>query len=222
MNITPFYFEGAPVEIRTDENGEIWFAANEVCAILEYGNPYQAIKSHVEDEDLQKLEVPTPGGIQQVNHVNESGLYALIFGSTKPKAKTFKRWVTSEVLPSIRKTGRYEAKGGEAPDAALQILDRLITLVGHLQKPQPPAPEPAAKPQRRRFSPPGWKPGMKGDRELAMQRLIAAIAADGRRAVAKKLGCSYCLITRILSQNDPREMSGRLAWHILNVYGQKG
>lgn len=71
-------------------------------------NPRKAIKDHVDPEDLIKVEIETNGGRQTVNAVNESGLYALIFGSKLDTAKRFKRWVTSEVLPAIRRTGRYE------------------------------------------------------------------------------------------------------------------
>ena len=83
------------------------------------GNPSQAIKSHVDAEDLQKLEALTAGGRQRQNHVNESGIYALILCSTKDSAKRFKRWVTHEVLPAIRKTGAY---GTPAPVDPLQDL----------------------------------------------------------------------------------------------------
>jgi prophage antirepressor-like protein len=107
--IIPFQFETHAVRVQVDGAGLPWFNASDVCDALEMGNPSQAIKSHVEAEDLQKLETLTPGGRQRQNHVNESGLYALILGSTKDAAKRFKRWVTSEVLPAIRKTGSYTA-----------------------------------------------------------------------------------------------------------------
>jgi prophage antirepressor-like protein len=97
------------VRVQVDGAGLPWFNASDVCDALEMGNPSQAIKSHVESEDLQKLETLTAGGRQRQNHVNESGLYALILGSTKDAAKRFKRWVTSEVLPAIRTTGGYAA-----------------------------------------------------------------------------------------------------------------
>ena len=99
-------------EIRTvsDEHGEVWFVANDICAALELGNPHQALETHVDDDDLQRLEaIDNLGRTQLTNHVNESGLYALIFGSRKESAKRFKRWVTSEVLPAIRKNGYYAA-----------------------------------------------------------------------------------------------------------------
>ena len=109
--IIPFQFEAHAVRVQIDDLGQPWFNASDVCDALEMGNPSQAIKSHVDAEDLQKLETLTAGGRQRQNHVNESGLYALILGSTKDAAKRFKRWVTGEVLPAIRKTGSYSAPG---------------------------------------------------------------------------------------------------------------
>ena len=102
-----FQFGKFPLNAVTDEAGVPWFNANEVCSALGFGNPRQALKSHVDPEDVQILDILTDGGAQQSNHVNESGLYTLIFGSKKAEAKEFKRWVTSEVLPSIRKTGAF-------------------------------------------------------------------------------------------------------------------
>jgi prophage antirepressor-like protein len=108
--IIPFSFESHAVRVQVDATGSPWFNANDVCDALEMGNPSQAIKSHVDADDLQKLEViDNLGRVQRANHVNESGLYALILGSTKDSAKRFKRWVTSEVLPAIRKSGAYSA-----------------------------------------------------------------------------------------------------------------
>jgi len=109
--IIPFQFEAHAVRVQVDDQGQPWFNATDVCDALEMGNPSQAIKTHVDAEDLQKLETLTAGGRQRQNHVNESGLYALILGSTKDAAKRFKRWVTSEVLPAIRKTGGYTVPG---------------------------------------------------------------------------------------------------------------
>ena len=109
--LSPFNFENKSIRVVMDESGSPWFNANEICNVLGFGNPWQAISTHVDGEDLQKLEVLGNGGKQMANHINESGLYTLIFGSTKPEAKRFKRWVTSEVLPSIRKTGGYQRPG---------------------------------------------------------------------------------------------------------------
>ncbi len=121
-NIIPLEFETHAVRIQVDADGQPWFSANDVCEALEMGNPYQAIKSHVDGDDLQKLEViDSLGRTQLANFVNESGLYALIFGSTKESAKRFKHWVTSEVLPTIRKTGSYHAKPKKLPYQTPQI-----------------------------------------------------------------------------------------------------
>ena len=105
-----FSFGNHEIRTATDEHGEVWFVANDLCAALELENPRDALANHVDQEDVARRDTLTPGGLQKLNHVNESGLYALIFGSRKESAKRFKRWVTSEVLPAIRKTGQYVAK----------------------------------------------------------------------------------------------------------------
>lgn len=98
-------------------DGEPWFNANTVCAILGYVNPHKAVADHIDEDDLTKREViDSLGRKQMANHINESGLYALILGSEKPEAKTFKRWVTHEVLPSIRRTGGYTAPRAKKAD----------------------------------------------------------------------------------------------------------
>lgn len=115
--IINFQFDNNPVQVVSDEHGEPWFSAKEICEILGYSNPRDAISKHVDTEDVAKRDTLTDGGRQQTNHINESGLYALIFGSTKDEAKRFKRWVTHDVLPSLRKTGRYETKQASQPIA---------------------------------------------------------------------------------------------------------
>ncbi len=136
--ITPFQFESKDVRIQLDEVSAPWFNANDVCAVLEFGNPRQAIESHVDVEDVQKLDATDNlGRTRQTNHINESGLYALIMGSTKPAAKRFKRWVTSEVLPTLRKTGTYSTPGalptlpGPTQDrvAALLLIGQFVSKV---------------------------------------------------------------------------------------------
>ena len=102
------------------DNGEIWFVAVDICKILGYKNSRKAVSDHVEAEDKKSVDlnsVTNRDGIRdavsdgwiknEVTIINESGLYSLIFGSQLPTAKKFKRWVTSEVLPSIRKHGFY-------------------------------------------------------------------------------------------------------------------
>jgi len=88
--------------------GEPWFVGRDVAESLGYAEPRSAISKKVDAEDKGVAEMETPSGKQKVTIINESGLYSLIFGSKLESAKRFKRWVTSEVLPSIRKTGGYQ------------------------------------------------------------------------------------------------------------------
>lgn len=115
-----FNFGDASIRAHVDKVGVPWFNANDVCDALQIGNARQAIDTHVDDDDFQKMDTLTGGGSQRQNHINESGLYALIFGSAKPEAKKFKRWVTREVLPSIRQTGEYVNSDLKAKIAALR------------------------------------------------------------------------------------------------------
>ena len=91
-------------------DGEPWAYANEVATALGYKNPRDAVSRHVDEEDRGVAKRDTLGGNQEVVIINESGLYSLILSSKLPKAKAFKRWVTSEVLPTLRKTGSYSVK----------------------------------------------------------------------------------------------------------------
>lgn len=102
-------FQFNQTEIKTMViDGQPWFKAASVTKALGYRNNRQALQTHVDQYDVQKLDIIDSMGRQQkVSFVNESGVYALIFGSSKPQAKEFKRWVTSEVLPAIRKQGEY-------------------------------------------------------------------------------------------------------------------
>ena len=113
-NIIPFNFESHSIRVCLDETNAPWFNAKDICGVLGYSNARKSVADHVDPEDVTKRDTLTEGGIQQTNHVNESGLYALILCSHLPKAKEFKRWVTHEVLPSIRKTGSYAVPGSVA------------------------------------------------------------------------------------------------------------
>lgn len=124
-----FSFEDA--NVRTIGTPDLpLFVAIDICNALQHSNPRKAIKDLVDPEDLIKSEIETNGGRQTVNCVNESGLYALIFGSKLESAKRFKRWVTSEVLPSIRKTGRYEAQTTITP-AEQRAIQREVAIRAH-------------------------------------------------------------------------------------------
>lgn len=98
-------------QVRTVEiNGTPWLVGKDVALALGYAKPQNAISRHVDAEDQKVAPIQgTPGGEQEMLIINESGLYSLILSSKMPKAKAFKHWVTSEVLPAIHKTGAYES-----------------------------------------------------------------------------------------------------------------
>ena len=107
-------------EIRTlvNEQGETFFVGKDVAVALGYSDPQKAIRMHVDDDDKLTGQIVVSGQNRKAIVINESGLYALILSSKLPQAKTFKRWVTSEVLPAIRKTGRYELTSTELKQLA--------------------------------------------------------------------------------------------------------
>lgn len=124
-----FSFENAQVRALGTPDLPL-FVAVDAAGALGYKDKTNAIKQHVDPEDIIKSEIETAGGRQTVNCVNESGLYALIFGSKLESAKRFKRWVTSEVLPTIRKTGHYEAQTTITP-AEQRAIQREVAIRAH-------------------------------------------------------------------------------------------
>ena len=107
-DLTIFNFENTPVQTIV-ENNEIFFRATQLAELLQYKNPHDALRKHVDSDDLAKREiVNTVNKRAQVLFVNESGMYSLVLSSKLEQAKKVKRWVTSEVLPTIRKTGKYQ------------------------------------------------------------------------------------------------------------------
>ena len=119
-------------EVRTlTKNGEPWFVGKDVADILGYTNTAKAIRDHVDDEDKLTERIVLSGQNREVIIINESGLYSLILSSKLPTARVFKRWVTSEVLPAIRKTGEYatpkvqQKRLGEVNSAARIIRQTL-------------------------------------------------------------------------------------------------
>ena len=112
--------------IRTLEiNGEPYFVGKDVATALGYSNSRKAIGDHVDDEDKGVTNCDTLGGNQQITVINESGLYSLIFASKLPSAKRFKRWVTSEVLPMLRKTGKYSITDDEPEQPPVSLKERM-------------------------------------------------------------------------------------------------
>lgn len=95
-------------DVRTvEKDGNIWFVGKDVAEALGYARTADAVKAHIDADDKGVCVLPTPGGRQETTIINESGLYSLVLSSKLPSAKAFKRWITSEVIPSIRKNGSY-------------------------------------------------------------------------------------------------------------------
>ena len=123
----------------TNENGETYFVGKDVATALGYKNPSNALQVHVDEEDKTSYLIQVSGSNYKANTlmINESGLYSLVLSSKLPQAKVFKHWVTSEVLPQIRKTGGYipthDAAGRKLSDMeimslALQIQQKTIEM----------------------------------------------------------------------------------------------
>jgi prophage antirepressor-like protein len=128
MEITIFKNETLNCELRTiEKEGDIWFVAKDVCKLLDIKNTSDAISRLDDDEKLLSV-LAISGQNRNVITINESGLYSLIFISKKPEAKTFKRWVTCEVLPQIRKTGGYIPINEEMSDEDILIKANEIML----------------------------------------------------------------------------------------------
>ena len=117
-------------ELRTvNQNGDPWFVAADVCKALDLGDTHKAVE-RLEDDEKGRNSIPTLGGNQEMTTVSEAGLYSLVLGSRKPEAKAFKRWITHEVIPTIRKHGMYATPETvermlDDPDSMIQILQTL-------------------------------------------------------------------------------------------------
>lgn len=110
-------------------NGDPWFVGKDVAAALGFTNPRDSISTHVFDEDKGVESIDTLGGKQKMTVINESGLYALVFGSRLKSAQRFKHWVTSEVLPAIRRTGGYQVPAPQGKELlALAVLEAQKTI----------------------------------------------------------------------------------------------
>ena len=111
--------------VRTVEiGGEAWLVGKDVAEILGYSEPRSAVSKKVDPEDRGVAKMETPSGIQEMTIINESGFYTLVLGSKLPYAKKFKHWVTSEVIPSIRKNGGYIA--GQEHMSDEELLEKAV------------------------------------------------------------------------------------------------
>lgn len=129
QQLMPFDYEGREIRVVKDEQGDPWFVAADVCAVLQLPETHKAV-ARLDDDEKDRNSIPTPGGSQSMTVVSESGLYNLVLGSRKAEAKRFKRWVTHEVLPAIRKTGSYAVPAMAALPAPTQDRVTSLLLIG--------------------------------------------------------------------------------------------
>jgi anti-repressor protein len=121
--LQPFQFPATGQRVRSlTIDGDPWFIGRDVCAVLGISNPADAMAKVLDEDEKGVAIVYTPGGDQQVSIINESGLYSLILRSRKKEAKDFKRWVTHEVLPALRKTGSYSLEQRPMPRSLPEAL----------------------------------------------------------------------------------------------------
>ena len=135
--LAPFEFQSKKLRVEADENGDPLFNANDLCELLGYSNCRDAISRHVDEGDVVKRDTPTTSGTQSMNWVCEPGMWSLLLASHAPNAKPVKRWVTSEVLPSIRKTGSYAAQTRQLPEPSAKesSVTRLLVTMRDGQQP---------------------------------------------------------------------------------------
>ena len=123
-------FQQNPVRTVADNQGELWFWANDVCEILGYSNPRQAVQKNCKEKGVSNRYTPTRGGEQSMTYINEPNLYRLIIKSRKPAAEAFEEWVMETVLPAIRKTGGYQITPKTTADDRTGLRQAVSALVG--------------------------------------------------------------------------------------------
>lgn len=176
--------------VRTiTRNGEPWFVANDVCQVL---GMYRTQTRRLDDDEKDVHTMHTPGGEQKINIINESGLYALILTSRKPQAQAFKRWITHEVIPAIRKTGSYNTMSTVTIDRdALGIIigatvaETLKQIMPLIQKRQP-----AIEPN----PPREWKPVLLKDFETVMRKVMQEQRVSGNE-ISKRLNVAQATVS---------------------------
>lgn len=125
--LTHFDFSGQQVRVVLDEHGDPWFTAADVCAVLGIANGSDAV-ARLADDEKGVGTADTLGGLQQIRTISEAGLYRLIFTSRKAEAEAFRRWVTHEVLPTIRKTGGYTTQPAAPAFVIPQTMSEALRL----------------------------------------------------------------------------------------------
>lgn len=192
--ITPFAFDSHAVRAIVRDGGP-WFVAADVCAVLAHSNSRMAVE-RLDADEKGVSTIDTPGGHQEMTVINESGLYSLVLTSRKPEAKRFKKWITAEVLPAIRKTGHYATPGNDTVQVSQADLRNLIATTARLMEMLVPlverlsqaAPEPTP---RRPPSP------FTDEEKDTLIRLLAKGLSQG--AIARELGRSTACISKYVA-----------------------
>lgn len=153
--MTPFLYKDVAVRVVEDDHGNPWWVAKDVCQVLELENASRALES-LDDDEKGVTKCNTLGGNQEMLTVSESGLYHLIFKSRKEEAKKFRKWITSEVVPALRKTGSYSLKrDAEIEELKKKILELEDTI--HMQKYMKPLPvQQSLPPKKSKYVPKGF------------------------------------------------------------------
>lgn len=191
--------------------GEPYFVGKDVAEILGYSNTRKALSDHVDEEDKGVTKCDTPGGMQDLTVINESGLYSLILSSKMPNAKRFKRWVTSEVLPTIRRHGLY------AMDEVLANPDILINALLEL------------KAERERNANLEAMVAVQSQQMIEMQPKVSyydvvlnckdLVAIS---VIAKDYGWSATKLNQYLQQKGIQYKQGGKIWLLYQKYAEKG
>lgn len=191
--------------------GEPYFVGKDVAEILGYSNTRKALSDHVDEEDKGVTKCDTPGGMQDLTVINESGLYSLILSSKMPNAKRFKRWVTSEVLPTIRRHGLY------AMDEVLANPDILINALLEL------------KAERERSANLEAMVAVQSQQMIEMQPKVSyydvvlnckdLVAIS---VIAKDYGWSATKLNQYLQQKGIQYKQGGKIWLLYQKYAEKG
>lgn len=191
--------------------GEPYFVGKDVAEILGYSNTRKALADHVDEEDKGVTKCDTPGGVQDLTVINESGLYSLILSSKMPNAKKFKRWVTSEILPTIRRHGLY------AMDEVLANPDILINVLLEL------------KAERERNANLQAVVAVQNQQMIEMQPKVSyydvvlnckdLVAIS---VIAKDYGWSATKLNQYLQQKGIQYKQGGKIWLLYQKYAEKG
>ena len=210
-------------EVRTlVVNSEPWFVGSNVATILGYTNPQKAIRDHVDDDDKLTERIVLSGQNREVVIINESGMYSLILSTKLPTAKKFKRWVTSEVLPAIRKTGGY--MGAQQDETPEQLMARALRVANETLARQKAKMEQVQRENKRLNAENEQKEGeiniLRPDAEYT-RKTLTSVSTWNTNIIAKEMGMSAVTLNKKL-QKLGVQYKQHDVWVIAAKYEGKG